>query len=45
MKQLSSDYVIKYLDSFVNISDDSEYKIYHVVTPLYEVIIHIYKQI
>ena len=45
MKQLSSDYVIKYLDSFVNISDDSEYKIYHVVTPLYEVIIHRFKQI
>lgn len=39
MKQLSSDYVIKYLDFFVNISDDSEYITYHVVTTLYEVII------
>ncbi len=38
LKRLSSksDYVINYLDSFTTILED-EYKVYHIVTDIYEV--------
>ena len=42
LKRLSwkSDYVINYLDTFISfLGDDNEYKVYHIVTNLYEVII------
>ena len=33
-----SDYVINYLDTFISfLGDDNEYKVYHIVTNLYEV--------
>ncbi len=40
LKRLSSksDYVINYLDSFITfLGHDNEYKVYHIVTNLYEV--------
>ena len=42
LKKLSSksEYVINYLDTFITfLGDDNEYKVYHIVTNLYEVII------
>ena len=42
LKKLSSksEYVINYLDTFISfLGDDNEYKVYHIVTNIYEVII------
>jgi hypothetical protein len=34
-----SEYVINYLDTFITfLGDDNEYKVYHIVTNIYEVI-------
>ena len=33
-----SEYVINYLDTFTTLVDNDEYKVYHVVTNIYEVI-------
>ena len=32
-----SEYVINYLDTFSTLVDDEEYKVYHIVTNIYEV--------
>ena len=39
LKKLSSKskYVINYLDTFSTLVDDDEYKVYHIVTNIYEV--------
>ena len=39
LKKLSSksQYVINYLDTFATLVDDDEYKVYHIVTDIYEV--------
>ncbi len=37
LKKISSQYVINYLDSFVTLLDDKEFKCYHVVNTFYEV--------
>ena len=39
LKKLTSksEYVINYLDTFSTLVDDDEYKVYHIVTDIYEV--------